>query len=458
MLIPLRVVSAIKADSELKNSEFRLQLALIVASAVHHAMKLADGTVLSYRLLKPSTQETRDIEFPNYKTARIFIRLARVNRQFEILVKLPRSMSITEQIVLHSIAIAHNAASEMLINSNAYDDLAECFLEKMEDAIIDTALASLTEEYWKSNSKPDVFGNIRRFIESLMATKYEGHPSEIGITISRTKSKRQIEPIKIEELLGAKKASIIFSGYRHLLICNMNGEIIRHTTLSPYPDVGLMPKNGALYAAPYEYQPVMRDSHKRNAITFLLTRRRQILVVLEGQIHFIKDAEGWRIFAIDRFLDLLGELLRKNSKKKLSEKNSSILACYLGMLCLTLRERGRGGLFVISKRVIKQKESNNPLPPAEKFFQSLLNKRSIFDIPVSMMCNAAAVDGATLLSWDCMVERFGWVINTEKLKSASEGARTRAAEYISHYGVAIKVSEDGQITLFASGKALMIVK
>ena len=202
----------------------------------------------------------------------------------------------------------------------------------------------------------------------------------------------------------------------------------------------------------------MRDSHKRKAITFLLTRRREILVILEGEIHFIKDALGWRIFAIDRFIDLLSELLWKNSKKRLSKKHSFLFAMHLGVLCLSLRQRRRGGLFVITKRGAKLKEPHNPLSPAEEFFQSLFSKRLIFDIPVSIMSNAAAVDGATLLSWYSRVKRFGWIINTEKLRSASEGARTRAAEYISFYGVAIKVSEDGQITLFANGKSLMTLR
>jgi len=55
-------------------------------------------------------------------------------------------------------------------------------------------------------------------------------------------------------------------------------------------------------------------------------------------------------------------------------------------------------------------------------------------------------------AWDCTVKRFGVIVNTERLRSSSEGARTRAAEFTSRHAVSIKVSEDGQITLFNKGK------
>ena len=67
------------------------------------------------------------------------------------------------------------------------------------------------------------------------------------------------------------------------------------------------------------------------------------------------------------------------------------------------------------------------------------------------------LDGATLLSWVGIVRRFGAIVNTERLRSSSEGARTRAGEFTSRHAVSIKVSEDGQITLFNKGKALVTV-
>jgi hypothetical protein len=74
-----------------------------------------------------------------------------------------------------------------------------------------------------------------------------------------------------------------------------------------------------------------------------------------------------------------------------------------------------------------------------------------------MICNAAGLDGATFFTWDGKLKRFGAIINTERVRSASEGARTRAAEFISSKGIAIKVSEDGPITIYSQRKARITI-
>lgn len=76
---------------------------------------------------------------------------------------------------------------------------------------------------------------------------------------------------------------------------------------------------------------------------------------------------------------------------------------------------------------------------------------------MSILTNAVAVDGATLLSWDGRLRRFGFIIDTQRFQSSSEGARTRAAEFISSQAVAVKVSEDGPITIFTGRKELITI-
>ena len=459
MLIQHTVLTAINADPELRQSEHRLNLALIVGSAVHHTKNLVGGTTFSYRLLKSRTTDTSLIEFPTRQTVRLRIRLASLSRVFEVLVRLPRPGTRTEQLVLSAISAAHCAAADGLIcgASILHGDLTETFLEKMDDIIIDTALSLIVEDYWSPQSATDRLADVRRFVQSLLAATYEGRPPEIGVSMTQAKSISTNKRVNIRELLESKKTSTLFSGYRQLLICDLNANMQRQITLPPYSDVPPMARGSVQYPAPFEYQPVMRFSHQRNAVTFLLTRRREVFVIFGPEILFMRDGRGWRIFALERFLTLLSELLRQNSKKSLTKRNSEVLAVYLAMLCLSLRERGKGALFVINRRGVKPSQAHSELLPAEKFFQSLFANGSIFDIPVSLMCNAAAVDGASILSWDCMVKRFGVIVNTERLKSASEGARTRAAEFTSRHAVSIKVSEDGEITLFNKGKALVTV-
>jgi hypothetical protein len=457
MLIPGWILDEIKADQELRPSEGRLHLANLVASTEHHAKKIVGGTVLRYRMVKLHNQVVKAYDFPTNRTARISIKVPAINRLFELVIGLAHPMSRTEAIVLYAIAAAHIAAGESIGASYYY--LTSSWLQRMDEEIIALALKTLVDQDWKVPIERDVLDEAFQFVESLMTTSYEGRAPEIGVAVTRTRRHQdELKAIKLRDLLLSKKTRALFAGHRNLLICTRNGEVHQsYINLSPYSDVPLMPKGRPWYLAPYEYQPIMEFSRKRNAVTFLLTRKREVLVILGSQIHFIRSARAWRVLPMERFIGLLSELLWKNSKKRLSRDRSRTLAGYIGILCLSLRERGKGGLFGIYGNGRKPKESSIPASLTEEFFQSLLCKRPIVEVPVSMMCNAAAVDGATLLAWDGTLERFGVIVNTGKLKSPSEGARTRAAEFISRRGIAVKVSEDGEITLFAAGKPLMRV-
>ena len=181
------------------------------------------------------------------------------------------------------------------------------------------------------------------------------------------------------------------------------------------------------------------------------------MVIMGPQILFIRDGRGWRLVAIDRFVNILTDLLWRNSRKRLAKWRAEILAIHVGMICLSLRHRGRGGIFFISKSGANTRTSSNVKSDTDTFYNSLFRNKSVLDIPVSMMCNAASLDGATFLTWDLRLKSFGAIINTEKLRSSSEGARTRAAEFISTKGIAIKVSDDGPITIYAQKRARITI-
>jgi hypothetical protein len=443
-------MTAVMAESAISDKDTRFNLAVMVGSAMYHAERLADAKFEKFRISKKKHYKTY-VEFPNARTAKMFIQVPNSSRQVDLITKLSRPVSRVEQFILTSIALAHNSAAES-IGTKPYIDLLESFLERMDGVIIDTAVAWFVQAEWNRDAG-EIVSKVRRFMESLMTANYEHRASEIGVTVTRTK-KRPLNRIDLTKLLLSKKTSSLFAGHRHLLVCNVRGEIHSYVSLPPYPDTKIAPR---VFLAPYEYQPVVAFSHKRKALTFVLTRRREIMVIMGSELLFVRDERGWRIIALDRFMDILTDLLWRNSKKRLAKWRSKVLAVQIGMLCLSLRHRGRGGIFVISRSGVKVQPSSVAPPPADEFYNSLFRDSSILEIPVSMICNAAGLDGATFFTWDGKLERFGAIINTERLRSTSEGARTRAAEFISSKGIAIKVSEDGPITIYTRRKARITI-
>src|ERR1051325_2665221 len=114
--------------------------------------------------------------------------------------------------------------------------------------------------------------------------------------------RRGVQPIPIEALLNSKKTRALFVGHRHLFMCNFRGEAYVYEILEPYSDVKLMPKNSALYLAPYEYQPILRFSDRNNAFIFVLAAAERFWLFLGSRIILVRDDNGWRILALEGFI------------------------------------------------------------------------------------------------------------------------------------------------------------
>ncbi|HEX5873209.1 MAG TPA: hypothetical protein VFY60_01090 [Pyrinomonadaceae bacterium] len=377
MLIPRDVLNAVMDDPLMRDKEASFILSVIVGSAVYHSKRLA-GVRFELQKVSPLSRKQEDITFPTSRRVKIFIRMLQEGREVEMEAGFPRSITRIESLVLMAIATSHNAVAKR-IGTKIELDLFESFLDGMDGLIIDTSLVWMAEEELGiAEKETELIGKVRRFMESLMTTSYERRVSEIAVSVQRAKGKRGAVPTDIEALLTSKKTRALFAGHRHLLMCNLQGEAYGYRSLPPYPDIELMPKNSALYPAPYEYQPILKFSHKHKALVFVLTRRREIMVVLGASIVLIRDDKGWRILALERFIGILSDQLWKNSKKRLSKTEANTLATYISMLCLSLRQHGKGGLLVISRAGTQLRAAGR----AESSAETVLSKH--FSKPIGL--------------------------------------------------------------------------
>ncbi|OEH85587.1 hypothetical protein BHU72_01955 [Desulfuribacillus stibiiarsenatis] len=83
-----------------------------------------------------------------------------------------------------------------------------------------------------------------------------------------------------------------------------------------------------------------------------------------------------------------------------------------------------------------------------------LNVRNISENYLSMLCS---IDGALVLDYKLNILTYGAIIDTSFEKSSSQtyGTGTNACEYASKDSLAIKISEDGDIKVYQSGKNVL---
>ncbi|MED1286395.1 hypothetical protein [Bacillus mycoides] len=118
-----------------------------------------------------------------------------------------------------------------------------------------------------------------------------------------------------------------------------------------------------------------------------------------------------------------------------------------------------GGLFVLitNEKYFSENISNiignrEGIEIHKSFIKNGVNNPHIMDVDAGIISLIASIDGATLINKDFTINSFSEMIKSQKINTNyignTYGARTLAAINASLFGTSIKISEDGDITVF----------
>jgi len=128
---------------------------------------------------------------------------------------------------------------------------------------------------------------------------------------------------------------------------------------------------------------------------------------------------------------------------------------------LDISFRRSGGLFVLLRgknrlrKVVRSGEAigDRDRNESDAQFDGAVAEHTIQLVPRPLTVELAALDGAVVLANSGNFLAYGAVLRPKrqgKLRGA-EGSRTKAAIGASNYGLAVKISSDGQITVYSGG-------
>ena len=93
------------------------------------------------------------------------------------------------------------------------------------------------------------------------------------------------------------------------------------------------------------------------------------------------------------------------------------------------------------------------ISPVEALYSRLFVGRQLYDLSPRLVCTAAAIDGAVVIDGNGIVRGIGCIFETGRMRTAADGTLTRAAVFGSKDGVALKISQDGEMShLHSNGK------
>jgi len=258
---------------------------------------------------------------------------------------------------------------------------------------------------------------------------------------------------------GRKKYKALSDGFRTAYHISANGRIIDFVDLDKFVTKSLSEK----HYYPDWAEPIARASRSRRC-GIALSRQGDILVFDKGSLRFTYRYGRWQYWNHAHLVRLL------RNRARAQKVRPKVLGRVVGAIyraALDVSFRRSGGLFVILHNR-KKLHQVAPLGDAigdskrdneDRAFDSVIRTKTFQSLPRPVAVELASLDGAVVLANSGRVLAYGAVLQPKRAGRlrGTEGSRTKAATGASNYGMAVKISSDGDITVYHEGKAFIKV-
>lgn len=193
-----------------------------------------------------------------------------------------------------------------------------------------------------------------------------------------------------------------------------------------------------------------------------LSRHGDIAIVQSSTLRLTYRGGRWQYWNHDFFVQLLHALARAQHVSR-EAVAATVNAIYRAALDLAFRRTG--GLFVILRNRSRIREiarlgdtiGYKKREDISKELDAALPGKTVKGLPRSILVELASLDGAVVVDNRGALLAYGAVLRPRKTGrlGGTEGSRTKAAIGASHYGVAVKISSDGDTSVYFKGECFL---
>jgi len=296
-----------------------------------------------------------------------------------------------------------------------------------------------------------IFGALHR----LAGQTYENRPLTFGAIIATDRIWALDTRVDFpDQYFERKKYRALSDGYYTGYLLSLDGQVFGFVDLR-----ATGPRASGTHFFPEWCQGLARAS-KRYGIGIGLTRNGDIVIVERGSLRFTHRFGQWNHAHL---LDLLHATARG---QRVDPKEVAGVVRPIYRASLDAAFRRSGALFIILGNVRKKPDIVRQGDAIGDTARSVLDSALdvALDTPVqllprSVLVELASLDGAVVIDKKGRILAYGAVLSpTKKGRTrTAEGSRTKAAIGASHYGMAIKVSSDGDITVYSKGREFITI-
>ncbi len=290
------------------------------------------------------------------------------------------------------------------------------------------------------------------YLIELSGTRVEAHELSHGLVVADALPDRpRIELRYPEDLRAIKRAPLLFDGRRSVLVVDRQGrartELQRHR-------LGRL--GGESVPAPGEAwldsgSLVAEATRVLGGVGFFVRADRSIWTFVDGQPLVVRRGEHWTAFPLQLAASIANVIGGGRAASLVARAAFMISAQPHGaILAIVDNPAALQGMVSLKDRYDLRHELDRAALRPETRLHHLIDAE---DLDEYTLARLAVLDGATILDRDGHLLAYGAIVTTRD--SEHEGARTAAARTLSNVAIIVlRVSVDGDITIFQSGAAV----
>jgi DNA integrity scanning protein DisA with diadenylate cyclase activity len=206
-----------------------------------------------------------------------------------------------------------------------------------------------------------------------------------------------------------------------------------------------------VYPSADRYEPHARATLDGRRIGVTLTPNGEIKIFAGGVQVFAFVDDRWRLTDLAEKYAALERLIDRRLARRLFTTALNLAEQRHGALFVILPPGAAAGIVSAADRLSVDGTGDPSGTPSKQDLHYLLAGANVLTLPPAIVQSVARIDGAVVVGPAGELIAIGAILKGVGGIKGIEGARTTAAIHASRLGAAIKVSEDGVVSLFKDG-------